>query len=224
MAPRIFVSHSSKDIEIVRRILDLIEAALLVEPGDIRCTSLPGYKLSGGDRTSDRVRAEIDQAAVLLAIITRKSFASAWVLFEMGARWGLGKRILPLLGPGIEASVLHGPVQDLNAFSCSVKADLEQMLGDLARFLALDLRSRGHYEKALQSVLELKERLTGPENETRIRDFFRKHPDHWYYPEAAVGAELGIEREIVRVIVDRLSEEGYLKHRVGQFGREYRLS
>ena len=86
MAPRIFVSHSSRDLDVVERVVKLLEARLVVEVSDIRCSSLPGYGYPGGARPSDRIRAEIADAQALLAILTRESFASAWVLFEINAR------------------------------------------------------------------------------------------------------------------------------------------
>lgn len=223
MTPRIFVSHSSDDLDVVKCVVNLLEAAFVAKSGDIRCTSLPGYRLSAGDKTSEVVRVEISQANALLAIITRKSFASAWVLFEMGARWGSGERIVPLLGPGADPSVLRGPVHEINALSCSHREDLEQVLHDLAGFSKLEQRPRSRYGVELQAVLGLRDRLAGPENKARLLEVFRRHPDHYYQP-GAVGAEVGLELEIVRELANQLVAEGYLDWELKQFGRNYRLS
>lgn len=224
MSPRIFISHSSHDISAVGRVVKLIEAALVVESGGIRCTSLPGYKLSPGSRTSDTVRREIAQAKAFVAIITRKSSASAWVLFEMGARWGLDKRIVLLLGPGIQASVLRGPVREYSALSCSNRPELEQLLEELARLSDFHKRPPEEYDDALRSVLELEHELTGPENEARVLALLRKNKGTWLQPGAGVGKELGLDIKTVRKIADHLVDQGHVEPKLGQYGKIYRLS
>jgi hypothetical protein len=48
---KIFISHSSKDVLLVKALIDLIRSALSIPASDIRCTSVPGYKLPGGALT-----------------------------------------------------------------------------------------------------------------------------------------------------------------------------
>lgn len=231
MPPRIFVSHSSADTEVVESVVKLLEAAFVVAPGDIRCTSLPGYRFSGGDRASDRIRAEIASAEALLAIITRESFASAWVLIELGARWGHNRSFLSLLGPGVEPDVLRGPTREYIALSCAVAADLEQALNDLSVQSGLPKRPRDEYEAAFRTVLALKDPLiarqqeaTSPENERRVLKVLQDHPDVYLQPGAGIGMEVGLETEVARTIAERLVNKGQAEWRLDQFGRQYRLS
>ncbi len=65
--PRVFITHSSTDREVVEALVHALEASLRLSPGDIRCTSLPGYKLEGGARTPDSIRTEIEGADFILA-------------------------------------------------------------------------------------------------------------------------------------------------------------
>lgn len=224
MAIRIFVSHSSHDIDVVERLVGFVESALVVAPSEIRCSSLPGYKLAGGERTSETVRAEVSAADVLIAVITRKSFKSQWVCFEVGARWGFGRFLVPLLGPGIDGSALGGPLREYSALSASIPADLDQMAREIADKCGFELRPRSEYQMALEEILKLKAQLTGQEVETKVREFFRNNPDEYFQPGAGVGAELGLERGVTQEIAERLVKEGFLEYRRGQFGRIYRLS
>jgi len=43
MSPRIFISHASNDVDLVRALVDVLSKAFHLPPGDIRCTSLPGH-------------------------------------------------------------------------------------------------------------------------------------------------------------------------------------
>lgn len=223
MTPRIFVSHSSTDLELVKLVVELLETALEVRPGDIRCTSLPGYRLAAGAPTRESIRTDILGANVLLAVISRKSFASAWVLFEMGARWGGGRQLLPLLGPGVEPDILHGPAQDYNALSCSVEPDLEQLLKDIGRETNLSLRPRKRYLHLMRVLVNLRAELTGPENQAKVLRFLREHPGHMIQP-GVIGSEVGLDRRVVREIAALLENEGWVKSEVRQFGRVYQLS
>lgn len=224
MDPKLFVSHSSGDSEIAERLVRLIEAGLVVRGGDIRCTSLSGYGLSGGDRTSDLIRSEIAAANVLLAILTKRGFASAWVLFEMGARWGQNKRIIPILGPGVSAGILRGPIVEFNALSCDDAGDLKQLLQDIAILGGFEHRTPPNYEEELAAVLNLRNNLVGPVNREKVLGFFRQHPDVKVRP-GTVASELRLQKDIVREIARTLADQGELEVAdIDLYGRIYKLA
>ena len=68
-SPRIFISHSSVDVETARILVDLLEKSLHLNDSDIRCTSLPGYGLPAGATASMHLREEIQNAELVLGII-----------------------------------------------------------------------------------------------------------------------------------------------------------
>lgn len=115
--PEIFISHSAKDKDITKLIIDLLRTALNIDSEKLRCTSIEGYKLPGGANTEEQLRDEVFKSKVLIGIITPNSLNSAYVLFELGARWGSKKHMIPLLANGIKPSDLKGP---LNAVIVSV--------------------------------------------------------------------------------------------------------
>ena len=101
----IFISHSSQDLEFVEALVDLIEATLKIKP-EIRCTSVPGYKLKTETKTDERLRIEINDARLLMGVITPSSMKSAYVLFELGARWVIDKPMFPIIACGADSSIL----------------------------------------------------------------------------------------------------------------------
>lgn len=101
---KIFISHSRRDASLVRLIIDLLRTSNLHQD-EIRCTSVPKYGLVMGDDI-DALRDEIAKCKIIIAVLTKDSLDSLHVLLELGAGWGLKKRLIPITGPGIRLSGL----------------------------------------------------------------------------------------------------------------------
>jgi hypothetical protein len=56
-AVRIFVSHSSEDVEMATKLVLLLEASVAIPDRSLRCTSVPGYKLEAGDDRAEVLRS-----------------------------------------------------------------------------------------------------------------------------------------------------------------------
>ncbi len=59
---KLFVSHSSKDVDLIILLVNLIRSGLNLSANDIRCTSVDGYRLPGGVNTMDQIRREVRDA------------------------------------------------------------------------------------------------------------------------------------------------------------------
>lgn len=139
----IFLSHSSADEKIAKALIDLLRDAFHIEPSRIRCTSVPGYKLKTGAHTETELRREIQQARVFIGLLSEISLESAYVLFELGARWGslqnygysgMGdskNKLFPILAAGATGSMLRDPLKAYNALNCEIAADLHQLVADI---------------------------------------------------------------------------------------------
>jgi hypothetical protein len=150
---RLFISHSSQDRDLAERLIDLIRAALNLPASAIRCTSVDGYRLPGGATTDDQLRREVHDSDTFIGIVSAEGVRSPYVLFELGARWGAGKHLVPLLAPGSPASVLAGPLAGLNALRCDSRAQLHQLVEELASPLSVPLQSRAAFEKYVDRVV-----------------------------------------------------------------------
>lgn len=148
----IFISHSSSDEELAKRLITLIQSALLIPSELIRCTSVDGFRLPAGTSTDEALRREIHESRAFIAIITPSSITSIYVLFELGARWGAQKPLIPLLGNGASATVLRGPLASLNALSCDNPAQLHQFVDDLAALLKRKAEPAAAYSKCVDEV------------------------------------------------------------------------
>jgi hypothetical protein len=148
----IFISHSSKDRILAEALTDLLKAALgLVS---IRCSSVDGHRLPVGVNTEDKLREEVNEAKVVVGLVTPSSLVSSFVMFELGARWGANLFLAPLLA-GVRANELSGPLSLLNALSADNDAQIHQLLGDIAEQLGMTLQKPESYVRHVAHVKQL---------------------------------------------------------------------
>jgi hypothetical protein len=143
----IFVSHSSADAGVALELINLFRLAIPdLRPELIRCTSVPGYRLEGGAKTDEELLRELLGARVFIGLLSEQSLHSTYVLFELGARWGAGKHLFPLVVAGMTASELGAPLSGLNAHSAAIGSHLFQLVGEVASKLGLPLAKPPVYE------------------------------------------------------------------------------
>lgn len=149
-----FISHSSKDVEIAEALADLTRAAFGIHASQIRCTSVNGYRLRVGSRTDDTLRQEVNDASAFIGIITEISIESAYVLFELGARWGAQKHLAPVLAAGATHSLLKGPLGGINALSCGDVAQVHQLITDLGHVVGKLPGAAASYHKYVDRLVD----------------------------------------------------------------------
>jgi hypothetical protein len=87
----VFISHSTKDRWIAKQIAKLLEAS-----GEVK-TFLDERDIKVGDSIPESIRANIQQCNEFLVLLTRNSLDRPWVLIEISAAWGHGKRIIAII-------------------------------------------------------------------------------------------------------------------------------
>ena len=152
---KIFISHSSRDKESAAALAELFRNSLKLSKSEIRCTSVDGYRLPAGVNTDEQLRREVLEAPAMVGVVSHQSFESAYVLFELGARWGKNAFLVPVLAPGVSASVLKGPLSSLNALSCDSASQMHQLVSDFAAQLDLPLESPSSYHEYIDAILKI---------------------------------------------------------------------
>ena len=150
----VFISHSSNDAHIAEALIDLLRAALSIPAERIRCTSINGFRLPVGASTEDHLRREVHDAKVFIGLITPTSLKSAYVLFELGARWGAHLHLAPVLASGIDVNDLRGPLSMLNALRCDSSAQIYQLISDVASLLEVNVGSPAAYQRQVQVLVQ----------------------------------------------------------------------
>lgn len=97
---KIFISYAHSDQPIAERILS-----------ELRHVSVEGWRdaadLAAGNAISTSLLKALRRSSAIVVLLSPKSLASKWLLFEVGAAQGLGKRIIPVIikGEDIERSI-----------------------------------------------------------------------------------------------------------------------
>jgi len=152
---KLFISHSSKDQELVEKLTELVKNALRLSSSEIRCTTIDGYRLSGGANTNEEIKREVRDTKAFIGLISFAATDSMYVLFELGARWGSDKHLLPLLAPGVSPDILKGPLSKLNALSCGNRSQLHQLVNDLAKILEINPEPPYAYQRYIEAILTI---------------------------------------------------------------------
>lgn len=159
----VFISHSSQDAQLAGQLVDLLRSALNLRADRVRCTSVDGYRLPAGVDSDEQLRDEALHSVVFIGILSPFSMASAYVLFELGARWGAKQPIIPLLAPGMGPQALRGPLVGLNAVSCDSAAQLHQLVTDVSRTLQIDPEGAAVYQRHVDAIVYSAHPAQGPE-------------------------------------------------------------
>ena len=164
---RVFISHSNLDREVTKTLVDLLQRALNLRSEVIRCTSLDGYRLPAGVLTIEALRQEVYEATLVIGLITPNSLRSAYVLFELGARWGAKKAMMPLLAMGTKPEHLEGPLKEINVLDCSNESQVLQLVVEAAGHLEIEPDSVPSYINTVKKLVE-----------TSSRDLYSEPPEH----------------------------------------------
>jgi hypothetical protein len=156
----VFIAHSHEDAELAKRLIALLRSATPIDPRRIRCSSVPEHELPGGVVIGAKIREEILNAPVFIALLTRESLKSTYVSFEMGARWGFGVhsenrfKLIPLLAAGMNRNELREPINEFSVRSCDQETSLHQLVEEVCSELDLPPRSPIDYGNAMKELKE----------------------------------------------------------------------
>ena len=151
----IFISHSSDDVDIAEELIALLRDSLSIKSDKILCTSLPGYKLTGGQNVDEALRNEIINSKVVIGIISNVSLQSMYVLFELGAAWGLKKNIKPVFYNTKVISNTKAPLKNLHLMNLSIRSEVQQLIEEISEILNYNVEKASIYEKSLSNLIEL---------------------------------------------------------------------
>jgi len=151
--PAIFISHCSADRRLADALCELLQKAFGLSAGAIRCTSVDAYKLTPGVQFERKLKRELREAGAFVAIVTRSSLQSTYVLFEMGARWGSERTIVPVLGEELPVR-LKPPLSELDLLKSSSRVDVLRLLSSVQKMTRRHLQPGQNYDASVDNVVK----------------------------------------------------------------------
>lgn len=125
--PVIFISHASTDkpvAHVIKQEMDIVFG----DNVEVFVSSLPGSIEPGSDWLK-QIQKKLDDATIVVVLITPISIHRPWIWFEIGASWmkmiEKKRKIYPLCAPEIELSSLPEPLSRLQALSLGKAEDIK---------------------------------------------------------------------------------------------------
>lgn len=113
---KIFISHSSKDVNIVEEFVDLLETIGL-DSNQIFCSSLSGYGIPLGENFIERLKTELSATdSMVIFMLSENFYKSPACMCEMGATWIQSKEHIPVLIPPFSFEDIDGTLKLTQGF------------------------------------------------------------------------------------------------------------
>ena len=108
--PKIFISHSSKDVEYATQLVTLFDN-MGISDNQIFCSSVPGYDIPLDKDIFEYLREQFERYDLHVIFVLSSSYYSSKVsLNEMGAAWVLRKNNTSILLPGFDFAQIEGVI------------------------------------------------------------------------------------------------------------------
>lgn len=141
--PKIFISHSSKDVAYVAKVVNLLDGMGL-DQTQVFCSSLPGYGIPIDTNIFDYLRDQfLGYNLHVIFIHSGNYYQSPVSLNEMGAAWALRSAVTSVLLPGFGFEQMTGVVNNqaiaikLDGAELELKDKLNQLYGKIVEEFGL---------------------------------------------------------------------------------------
>lgn len=155
---KIFISHSSKDEKIVKLLTEFLQMGMGIARENIFCTSY-SKTLRTGEAFIEEIREAMQDCEMVFFLITDHFLESQFCLTEMGAAWGLGKRICPLLLVDVSC-IEHTPLKGIQVRFLKESEDVSAVYDELRDAGIITSTSTAEYIKRLPAFMETLQSLT----------------------------------------------------------------
>lgn len=148
---KIFISHSSKNRELIKTLVEFLQMGMGISRGEIFCTSFP-EELPTGEQFIEAIRQEMKNCEVVFLVITEDFLRSQFCLTEMGAAWGLGKRVYPLILVNLE-KIENTPLKGLQVRFLEKSNDINAIYDELRNHNIITKTSTSEYINRLDTFI-----------------------------------------------------------------------
>lgn len=160
--PTIFISHSSKDKDVVGKVIDVLEA-IGVPSDKIFCSSFEGYGVPLGEDFLEYIKKELDNNVMVLFLLSENFYKSAICICEMGATWVKTNKHIPILIPPFDFKDIEGVIPTTQGMKINNKFNLTQLKSSVEEFMELQNldalfweRKRDNIIGEIDKILEIK--------------------------------------------------------------------
>lgn len=152
---KIFISHSTKDLIVVKEFVSLLESFGLTDD-HIFCSSVPGYGIPLGENIYDFLNKQFNQFNLLVVfILSDNYYNSVACLNEMGATWMNKNDYQAILLNDFKVQDIKGAIDPRNiCFSINDKYRLNDFKDKLITSFSIKKRDSSRWEQLRDEFIE----------------------------------------------------------------------
>lgn len=132
---KVFISFIHEEVEYAKLVHVFIRE-VLGEGSESFLASDP-FQIPAGEMWLEKIKAELEQAKVMVLMLTRISVERPWVNFEAGAAWILNKKIIPVCFGGLQKGTLPKPYSSYQALDLFEPQDQYYLVTSIAKHLGM---------------------------------------------------------------------------------------
>lgn len=153
-AKRIFISHSSKDKDIMEKFTDyILQLGIGLSHEDIFCTSIEEMGIKNGEDIRRHIRENVQSADFSFLMISKNYKASEICLNEMGAVWATDNRVRYYILPDVDFKEIGWLCDAYKADKLADSVALDTLEQELTDFYGLP-RKGGIWSRQRQNFID----------------------------------------------------------------------
>lgn len=153
-AKRVFISHSSRDRDVVEKFVDnILQLGIGLSYEDIFCTSIEDMGIKNGEDIREHIRNNVQSVDFSFLMISKNYKDSEICLNEMGAVWAANHRVKYYLLPGVDFKEIGWLCDVKKAEELNDSVALDSLERELTSFYDLPHRG-GAWSRQRQSFLD----------------------------------------------------------------------
>lgn len=154
-SPAVFISHCSKDKEIIKLFIDnVLKKGLNLTDTDITCTSFEATGVNPGDNIPAYIKRNIKGAKICLAMISKNYKKSEVCLNEVGAAWAFDQKLVQVVLPDTDFRSLGWLLITDKAIRLDEKECLDSLEEILADAIGICIPTARHWNPCTKDFLE----------------------------------------------------------------------
>ncbi|GAB2553045.1 toll/interleukin-1 receptor domain-containing protein [Gracilibacillus alcaliphilus] len=107
MTKEIFISHASADKPLVDGFVRFIRLGMDIRNEKIYCITYNNGDIPSGDSFTEHIKVNINNAEIIILLITPNFLNSNFCMAELGAAWAMDKKIIPIIVPPLKFDTLE---------------------------------------------------------------------------------------------------------------------
>ena len=125
---RVFISHAHDDKELVDAFVDkIVQLGSGLSADEIFYSSGGDTGVPSGANINEHVRRQVDEAGLVIAVITPAFERSLFCVAELGAAWSRAGELFPLILPGTSYSQMRGVLAGLEIRRIDAEEGLDEL-------------------------------------------------------------------------------------------------